>query len=62
VTEQRMLEEIAVAQDRAELEAVMPHWCAWFEGQPDGPALDPSMDRIHDAWDARLDAFKNAEP
>jgi hypothetical protein len=39
----------------------MLYWCAWFDSQPDGLALDASMDRIHDAWDARLDALGNAD-
>jgi hypothetical protein len=59
--EQRLLQEIAAAQNVEELDALTPYWCAWFDSQPDGPALDASMDRIHDAWDTRLDALGNAD-
>jgi hypothetical protein len=51
---QRLLEEIAAAQCAAELNALTPAWGAWFDCQPDGPALDAAMSDLHDAWSARL--------
>jgi hypothetical protein len=58
---QRLLEEIAAAQCAAELNALHPAWCEWFEHQPDGPALDAAMSDLHDAWSTRLDTFDNAD-
>jgi hypothetical protein len=61
VTEQRLLQETAAAQSAEELHALMPYWCAWLDSQSDGPALEAAMDRVHDAFDARLDALDNAD-
>jgi hypothetical protein len=58
---QHLLEQIAAAQCAAELSALTPAWGAWFDCQPDRPALDAAMSDLHDAWSARLDTFDDAD-
>jgi hypothetical protein len=59
--ELRLIGEIEAAQSIAELHALMPRWCEFFESQKDGPALDAATGRIRGAWDARLDALNAAD-